>query len=365
MWEFAELLPVSAHEAVDLGEGWTPLLGAPRLGAAVGLPKLFLKNESTNPTWSHKDRLCAVATAAVRSLGATATTAASTGNHGASVAAYAARAGMPSVIFTLTSVPETMRILIRSYGSAVIAAKDVPTRNALMRHAMDQYGLLPISNASSPAIGSNPFGIEGYKTIAYELWLQLENRSPDWVIVPTAYGDCLAGIARGFDDLRALGLIDRVPKLVVAEPYGAVGAALNAATTGAAVPVMPAEPTVAFSIASNRATDQSVRALQASNGLASTTRDESLLIAQSMIGALEGLFVEPSSAAALVAAQSLFGSGVISADDTVVLLMTSTGLKDTASAASLQGGVAVLDSAAGIEGALRAQLDDSVLERLL
>ena len=333
LWDFIALLPLDLDDRVDLGEGWTPLLPLPQVGAELGLRQLWAKNEAVNPTWSHKDRLCALSTGAARRLGATATTAVSTGNHGASVAAYATRAGMPSVIFTLQDVPKAMLAFINAYGAAVIAAPTVAVRNELMRSAIERYGLFPVSNAVSPSMGSTPFGVDGYKTLAYEIWLQLGEEVPDWVVVPVGYGDCLSGVARGFHDLVHIGLAPRVPRMVAAEVFGAVGAAL----AGTALP-RSGEPTStsAFSIATTSATDQSLRAIRGTGGVAVTAAEDEIVAAQRLMAVREGLFLEASAAAGVAAAARLAADGVIRPDDTVVTLATSTGLKDPIGAAAWQ-----------------------------
>lgn len=354
MWDFQALLPVDEKDRVDLGEGWTPMTRLESAGEWLGVPQLWAKNEASNPTWSHKDRLCAVATAAARRLGARATTAVSTGNHGASVAAYAARAGLPCVIFTLQDVPEAMLAFINAYGATVVAARTVADRNELMRRATSSHGLYPISNASTPSVGSTPFGIDGYKTIAYETWLQLDQRVPDWVVVPVGYGDCLSGVARGFEDLVELGLTTRVPRLVAAEVFGAVGAAIS----GGATP-RTGEPssTKAFSIATTTATDQSIRTVQDSGGVAVTVGEDAIIDAQRLLGVEEGLFVEASAAAGFAAAASLAGDGHLRPEDQVVVLSTSSGLKDPLGAQAWQRPVV---RAASGEADLRAVLDEAL-----
>lgn len=354
MWEFEALLPVDAADRVDLGEGWTPMLRLEAAGDRLGLPQLWAKNEASNPTWSHKDRLCAVATAAARRLGARATTAVSTGNHGASVAAYAARAGLPCVIFTLQDVPEPMLAFINAYGATVVAARTVDDRNELMRRATSTHRLYPVSNAASPSVGSTPFGIDGYKTIAYETWLQLDQSIPDWVVVPVGYGDCISGVARGFEDLVELGLAARTPRLIAAEVFGAVGAAISGepmSRTG--------EPssTKAFSIATSSATDQSVRTVQDSHGIAITASEADIVEAQRTLALAEGLFVEASAAAAFAAASMLASDGHIGPNESVVVLSTSSGLKDPLGAQEWQRPIVCADSA---QADLQSVLDEAL-----
>src|SRR6185369_11084629 len=205
LWRFRRLLPVGSTKPVSLGEGATPLVHLERLGRRLGLPRLYAKDESQNPTWSYKDRLCSLAVTHAVATGARVITIASTGNHGASTAAYAARAGLPCVIFTLASVPDTMKTLMQSYGAAVVACATSEQRWTLMREGIERYGWYPTSGWSVPPIGSNPFGIESYKTIACEIAEDLGWTAPDVVAVPSCYSDGLYGIWKGWAELFALG----------------------------------------------------------------------------------------------------------------------------------------------------------------
>ena len=143
LWRYGAVLPVAAEHAVSLGEGATPLVHLDRLGRRLGLPRLFAKDESRNPTWSYKDRLCAVAVSHAVATGARVITISSIGNHGASTAAYAARAGLPCVIFTLASVPDTMKTLMQAYGAAVVACPTSESRWQLTREGIERLGWYP------------------------------------------------------------------------------------------------------------------------------------------------------------------------------------------------------------------------------
>src|SRR5262249_3374796 len=145
LWRFRKLMPVSGEHPVTLGEGATPLVHLERLGRRLGPPGLYAKDESRNPTWSYKDRLCSVAVTHAAETGARVVTISSTGNHGASTAAYAARAGLHCVIFTLASVPDTMKTLMQAYGAAVVACPTSESRWDLMRQGIERYGLHPTS----------------------------------------------------------------------------------------------------------------------------------------------------------------------------------------------------------------------------
>jgi threonine synthase len=327
IFRYRELLPIAAStRPVSLHEGSTPLLASPRLAAEVGVGTLAFKDETRNPTWSYKDRLAAVAVTRATEVGAGTVALATTGNHGAAAAAYAAAAGLRCVVLTLASVPRTMKILMQSYGANVVALERGPDRWELLAQAVRAWGWMPLSGFLDPPIGSNPFGVDGYKTIAYELHDQLGG-VPDAVVVPTAYGDGLAGIERGFRDLVALGVTREVPRMIAVDPFGAYEHALASAGDG---PVRVAvRPTVAFSIGTPIATLQGLAAIRATGGTAVGQPDDRVTAhAQRRIAETAGLFLEASSALCLPAVAELVRRGDLDADDRVVCIATSSGLKD-------------------------------------
>jgi threonine synthase len=351
---FRRLLPLGPHDApVTLGEGHTPLIPLDRLGPRLGLGRLLLKDESRNPTWSYKDRLAAVAITKAAASGASTVVVSSTGNHGAAVAAYAAAAGLRCVVLTLSSVPRQMSILMQAYGATVVAYENSQDRWSVMRAAVDEFGWTPISGLVSPPIGSNPFGIEGYKTIAYEIWQQL-GETPGVVVAPVAYGDGLAGIRRGFADLVALGLATRVPRLVAVDPFGAYARGLY--SRDGTLPTVLTEPSMAFSVATPVATHQGLDAIRATSGTAvAEPSDAAIAGMQLELASTEGFYVEGASALTLLAAHQLADRGWINDDDSVVVLSTSTGLKDPGATANHLPDPSVLEpSLAALEAALPA-----------
>ena len=347
------MLPLpEAAPVVSLGEGNTLLLHLERTGARLGLSRLYLKDETRNPTWSYKDRL--VATTKALADGANTVVVATTGNHGAAVAAYAAAAGMRCIALTLASVPLTMKVLMQAYGAEVVAVERPKDRWSLMRLAVEEWGWVPLSGLVDPPIGSNPFGIEGYKSIAYEIYEQVGG-VPDVVVVPTAYGDGLAGIFRGFADLAALGHSESMPRLVAAEPLGPFSATL---LEGSDVPATTqARPSVAFSIAGNVATYQGVRVLRQTNGRAVVVgEDTEIMRSQLMLAADEGLYLEASSVTAVQAAERLAAEDLIAEDEVIVAIGTSTGLKDIETTAARLDEVPLIEPTLP---ALQAQIQDS------
>ena len=326
LWRFRRLLPLVDAAAVSLGEGATPLVHLERLGRRVGLPQLYAKDESQNPTWSYKDRLCSLAVTHAVATGARVITISSTGNHGASTAAYAARAGLPCVIFTLASVPDTMKTLMQAYGAAVVACSTSEARWALMRDAIERCGWYPTSGWVVPPIGSNPFGVEGYKTIAYEIAEDLGWTAPDVVAVPSCYSDGLFGIWKGWTELKTLGLVKSTPRMLAAEPFGPLANAL--ARNLEAPEKVVGGSSAAFSIASPYGTYQGLTALRDSDGLGVPITDEGIFEAQRALAREEGLYVEPSAVVGLTAVMQLTRARALDPGQVIVVVLTSGGLKD-------------------------------------
>jgi threonine synthase len=349
LFRHRRLLPLRDHdEPVSLGEGSTPLLPASRIGRDLGLRSLFIKDETRGPTWSYKDRLAAVAITRARASGADTVIVGTTGNHGAATAAYAAAAGLRCVAITLVSVPETMKVLMQVLGAEVVAVAEPAERWALMRAAVADRGWIPLSGLADPPVGSNPFGVDAYKTIAYELVEDL-GTAPQAVLVPIAYGDGLMGIHRGFQDLLALGRIDRLPRMIAVEPLGPYTASLAAAGE---IPVrVEGRPSVSFSIAGTVATRQGMDAMRQSAGRPVIVGDDAAtLAAQYRIAATEGLYLEASAAVILPALERLVAEEDLDLDRPVVAIGTSSGLKDVGVTAGYLPAVPVI-------GADLAQLD--------
>jgi len=319
VWDFQALLPVNADTLpVTLGEGNTPL---------VPLAKnLMLKDESRNATWSHKDRAMTVAVTVAQELGFHTTVGASTGNAGAALAAYSARAGMRCVMFTGTDAPSTMQTLMQAYGALLCLVPGSSSRRGAAKIALERYGWWPGTNVTDPPVGSNTYGIEGYTTIAYELVRDLGD-APTAVVVPTSYGDILTGLWRGFTRMRAAGIIERLPRLIVAEPANAApyGPALTAGTPT----TIDTAPTAAFSIGGGTASLQALTVLIESGGMAIAVNEKEVLPMQAQFARETGLYLEAASIVGVVAARRIAAE----TDGIVVTIGTSTGLKDPAATA--------------------------------
>ena len=196
-----------------------------------------------------------------------------------------------------------------------------------MRQGVERFGWYPTSGFVMPPVGSNPWGVEGYKTIAYEIVEDLGWAAPDVVVVPSAYSDGLYGIWKGWRELQALGLVKHAPRMIAAEPFGPLAHALEHELAAPDMVAAPA-PSVAFSIASRYGTWQGLAALRDSGGAGVRLTDEGVLEAQRALAREEGLFVEPSSAASLTAVMQLAGKKALDPEQTIVVVLTSAGLKD-------------------------------------
>lgn len=341
IWRHRAFLPVdSEFTPVSIAEGNTPLIKADRLGKKLGLTNLYLKLEMQNTTWSHKDRLSSVGVTRALQVGASAVTVSSTGNHGAAVAAYAAAAGLPCFIFTKSAVPETMKTLMRVYGAYVFATENSLDRWVIMKWGVENLGWYPLSGYVAPAIGSNCYALDGYKTIAFELLEELHDL-PDAIVVPSAYSDALYGIWKGVQDLNEVGLTQKKSRMIAAEAWGSLTKTIS---MGAEAPVeVEAGPTVNFSIGGGRNTWQGLSALRDSGGTAESATDEETMEMQGLLASCEGIYAEAASVTPLVVCQKLLAQGKLRPDEKIVAVVSSSGLKDPAATSRYLPDVPVID----------------------
>jgi threonine synthase len=354
LWRYEATLPFAAAEAVTLAEGGTPLVEAPRLARRLGLRRLWVKDESRNPTWSFKDRSASIAATHARQLGSPALVVASTGNAAAAAAAYARRAGLPCIVLVAKSVEPIMGAFVRSYGALVVATETKADRWVFMRHCVEAWGCYPAGSFSSPPIGGNPFMIDGYKTIGYEIWEALGRRQPDWVFGPTGYTNAMFGISRSFQELKDMQWVPAGPRLAVAEAYGSLSRAI--AENSQVVPAMPVDtPTVAFSMGTAQNAYHGLVAVRGSHGLAVHVLNDAILAAQRLLAETEGIFGETASATGLAALIQKLDEGQVERDAEIVLLLTSSGLKSLGVTADLSAKPPQAADMAGFVAILREQ----------
>jgi threonine synthase len=323
-WRWEGFLPAAAADAVTLGEGDTPLLAAP----ALSIGDVWIKDESRNPTWSFKDRLASSAVTMARLVGAKLIASSSSGNAGASAAAYAARAGLPCIVFTFKGAAGPLLTQMRAYGAMVLVVENKDDRWRLQSAGVKELGWYSTSPFFGPVIGSNPYGIEGYKTIAYEIAEAFDWEPPDWCVLPVCYGDALYGMWKAFKELEAIGWIARVPRFVAAEVSGSLAAALSAGDA-APMPRPRNTATIATSIGANQGTVQALDVLRRTNGAAVAVDDDALVHWVAKLAKAEGIWAEPSAVAPFAAIDRLRGQGTIGGRERVVALVTASGLKDT------------------------------------
>ncbi len=328
MWRYREMLPIFEGETpVSLGEGFTPLVHATRLGRRLGLSRLFVKDESLNPTNSFKARGQSTAVTRARALGATALSVPSAGNAANALAAYAACAGLPAHVFMPRDVKGPFIRECELYGAEVTLVEGLITDAG--RVAAERGGPLGWYDVSTL---KEPYRIEGKKTMAYELAEQLGWTLPDWILYPTGGGTGMVGMWKAFDELEAIGWIPpgtRRPRMVSVQASGCapIVRAFEQGTERAA-PWDNAQ-TVADGLRVPRAIGDFLvlRAVRESGGTALAVSDADMVDGMREMGRTEGLSAAPEGGAALDALKQLLRAGRVRPDETVVLFNTGGALK--------------------------------------
>jgi threonine synthase len=325
VWRYRELVLPSATAAdiVSHPEGNTPLLGRHAVSAWAGNEHLLMKHEGHNPTGSFKDRGMTVAMTQARRTGARAVACASTGNTSASLAAYAAQAGLPALVFVpagkvaMGKLAQTM-----AYGALTL----------VVRGTFDDC--LTLARESSKALGVqllnsvNPLRIEGQKTIVLELLEQLAWDAPDWIALPAGNLGNTSAFGKALREAHALGLIARLPRLAAIQAEGASPFARSFAGGFAErVTVQPETVATAIRIGAPASWDRAVRAIRDTNGRVAAVTDDEILAAKAVIDAA-GVGCEPASAASVAGVRQLRSRGVIGAHERVVAVLTGNLLKD-------------------------------------
>lgn len=316
LWRYRALLPLPPEaEPVTLGEGWTPLVA----GKFGGLPVLW-KLESLNPSGSYKDRGIAPLLTLLRAHGVQGVVEDSSGNAGAAVAAYAARAGIAATIFVPAHASPAKRAQISIYGANIVPVPGPRLEATRAAEGALTAGVAYASHVWQPAV------LAGLHTLAWEVWEQMGRRAPDWLVTPLGQGTLLLGAQRGFRALHQAGLIERTPRLVAVQ--AARCAPLHAAWKLRLdhVPAVPGQPTVAEGIRIVQPVwgRQLLQAIRESDGLVLTVEEGEIRTAQAAL-AHQGLYVEPTSAAPVAALGQLRER--IESGQTVVVPLTGSGLK--------------------------------------
>ncbi len=351
VFRFSRMLPVQGpYDACSLMEGGTPLIPGAGLSRRLGLERLYWKLESLNPSASFKDRGIAVALNCARRFGIERAVIASSGNASASAAAYAARCGMELIAVVPESTPDNKVAQAACHGAKVVKVPGVFSDSyALARRAAEEKRWMDLTTTFV-----SPYAREGYKTIGYELYEQL-GRVPDWIVIPTGAGPILAAIHQAFRELRAMGRVERLPRLVCvqAENCGPIASAFRSGRPVEAC--TDAKPTLASGINDSLTgytgdgtfTVDCIRESGGSAVLLSETEIERsvFLLAQ------EGIYAEPAAAVSAAALEKLRRSGEIGTDDTVVGVVTGHGLKNPIQVKTAAPVVSTVEElAAAVEG---------------
>jgi len=342
LWRYAPVLPVRDPAFVtDLGEGWTPLLPAPYLGAALGLTRLYVKDESPNPTASFKARGMAVAVARARELGARHFAVGTAGNAGSALAAYCAAAGARAHIAMPKDTPGAIVAECRALGADLALVDGLITdANAHVQEGVREHGWFDMATLREP------YRIEGKKTMGYELFEQFGGALPDVIVYPSGGGTGLIGMWKAFAEMQEMGWIGAERPRMVSVQAAGCAPIVRAFERGAerAEPWADAR-TSASGLRVPRAIGDFLilRALRESGGTAVAVTEEATFAAWREMAAATGVFAAPEGAATFAALKDLCGRGLVAPGERIVLFNTGSGLKyleawDLASAATPAAG---------------------------
>ncbi len=328
MWRYRELLPVEEDTpAPPLRVGWSPLYRADRLAKELGIGTLWIKDDGLNPTASLKDRASSMAVAKAYEAGAKIIACSSTGNAASSLAGNAAAAGLKTFIFVPSRAPKGKVAQLMTFGANVISVQgSYEDTFELSKAAIDRWGWYNRNAAI------NPYLSEGKKTVSLEIAEQLGWQMPDYLAISVGDGCTIAGVWKGLKDLYAIGLIDKLPRLISVQAEGCCP--INRAIAEDA-PWQPMEEnTLADSIAVGvpRNADKALMAIRESDGIVVNVSDEEIMAAQKLLGRTCGVFGEPAGVTGTAGLKKLCEQGLISKDASVVSVVTGNGLKDVANA---------------------------------
>jgi threonine synthase len=335
LWRYAAVLPIAdPGHRVSLGEGQTPLLECPRLGKQIGVKRLLVKFEGSNPTGTVKDRTSATAVGAALQFGFGATSVVSSGNAGSSIAAYSARAGLRSLVFCYERASAPKLLHMAATASDLVLYKGVYDDLIALWDRLVEERLFFDCGASR-----NPYKHEGKKTIAYEIAEQLGWRAPDVVVSPVAVGETFIAAHRGFAEMERLGLIPKRPTMAAAQAARA-NAITSAWRDKRAIMPLKIGYTVAEGLAAGnpgRKGDWVLRILRETGGVAGEAEDEEILAAQKMLARTEGIWAGPTGSASLAVLIRLLADRQIDPASTICVIVSETGLKTEAPPPSREG----------------------------
>jgi threonine synthase len=324
LWRYLELLPV-IEPKTGFHSGMTPLVKATRLARELGVAELYIKDDSVNhPSFSYKDRVVSVAATRAVELGFSVFGCASTGNLAGSVAAHAARLGLPCYVFIPNDLEPSKVLGASIYRPHVVAVEgNYDDANRLCTQIADRYGW------GFANINLRSYYAEGAKTMGFEIVEQLGWRYPDHIVSPVAGGTLLPRIVKGLREMEKVGLVEgRLPRVHAAQPAGS-SPVINALEQGLEFPEPVKPNTVAKSLAIGNPADgfQVVRVVKETGGDGAKVSDEAILDAVQLLASTEGIFTEPAGGTTLAATRVLIQRGVIQPHESVVVCITGNGFK--------------------------------------
>jgi threonine synthase len=341
IWRYANLLPAVADGSVDLGAGFTPLIRADRLAAELGLGELWVKNDTVNPTGSFKDRVVSVALTRARELGFKVAACASTGNLANAVAAHAARAGMRHYVFIPSDLEAGKVAASAVYGPNLIAVEgSYDDVNRLCAELAGEHPSWAFVN-----VNLRTYYAEGSKTLAFETAEQLGWQAPDHVVVPAASGSQLTKIAKGFQELGRVGLLDEAPHVRVSGAQAAGCSPIATAFADGVDYVKPVRPdTIAKSLAIGNPADgiYALEAVRSSGGGLTSVTDDEIVEGIRLLARTEGIFAETAGGVTVACLAKLAAQGVVRPDERVVIYITGIGLKTIEAVTSVVGPTATI-----------------------
>ncbi len=334
IWRYRLLLPFAQGvHIISLAEGGTPLLRSENLSGIVGADNLYLKDETRNASGAFKDRPISVAVSKAVELGCKAVTAASSGNAAASLSAYAAKARLPCVIFLPEGTPIAKVAQAVTCGAHVIKVRgDYSNSYKMAKTASARFSWMNITTTFI-----NPYSFEGDKTVAYEIFRQMGNVVPDWILVPTGAGPLTFGIHKGFSEIKSFGLSSSMPRIAAVQAEGCKPIVVSFEKGLKSVKAWESVRTVASAIGDplrgyEKDGELVLSVLKECKGIAVAVGDDDALRFVRELASREGVYAEPASATTIAALEKLIRNRTIKPDEKVVSVITGHGLKDPLSA---------------------------------
>jgi len=342
IWSYKQFLPIREEKQITLGEGITPVIDCCNTAETIDIRKLYIKNEGANPTGTYKDRGVSVSITKAKGQQVSGVILGSAGNAGVAASAYAAKSQIPCFLMLPVGASKSRENIANVFGANIIRIKGtIDDAIRLSEKAQNHFRFVNISTASV----FNPYGVEGYRTIGYELAFQFEFSLPDYIIVPVGGGSLISKIWEGLNDVRELGLVDKLPKMIGVQAAGCAPL-VKAYKTGEQILKWDKPDTIAFSIADEWPHDgtEALKAIRDSKGTLEEVDDISILKAQKILCADEAVLAEASSSTTMACLIKLRESGYIDRSSSAALIISGTGMKDIGDIAKKARAIPIIEN---------------------